>query len=118
MSIYQDIILEHYRNPQCLGQLKKYSHQVDVNNPVCGDSIHLEILEENGIIKDIAFKGNGCAISQASASMFFSYVKGKTKKEVQKMDKDTILQLMGIELSAVRLKCALLSLEAVKKALL
>jgi nitrogen fixation NifU-like protein len=117
MSIYQDIILEHYRNPRNKGHMHHATKSVDADNPVCGDDLHLELKIENGIVTDIAFSGSGCAISQASASLLYEYVKGKPIEEILKIDTDTMLQLLGIELSPVRLKCALLSLEALKKAL-
>lgn len=116
MTIYQDIILEHYRHPKNKGNLKNPSQSVHVRNPVCGDDLHLDIQEKNGIIIDIAFHGTGCAISQAAASLLFEFAKGKTKEEIRTMNKNTVLQLIGIELSPVRLKCALLALEALKKA--
>jgi nitrogen fixation NifU-like protein len=117
MTIYQDIILEHYRYPKNVGKLSDPSHTTDVRNSVCGDDIHLDITMKDGVLTDIAFEGTGCAISQASASLLFEYVKGKTKDEIFKIETDTVLQLIGIELSPIRLKCALLSLEALKKAL-
>lgn len=117
MSIYQDIILDNYRYPKNVGNLSQPSHTTDVRNTTCGDDLHLEVLMKDDVLIEIAFQGTGCAISQASASMLFEYVKGKTKKEILSLDKDTVIQLIGIELSPVRLKCALLSLEALKKAL-
>lgn len=117
MSIYGDIILDHYRNPRNQGNLECPTCSVDLNNPLCGDKIHMEVKQENGIVTDIAFTGQGCAISMASASMVTEYAKGKTKEEIMKLDKDSILELLGIELTPNRLKCALLSLEALQKAL-
>lgn len=117
MSIYGDIILDHYQFPRNQGNLEKPTNAVDLNNPLCGDKIHLEVEESDGIIEDVAFTGQGCAISTASASMLTDYVKGKTKEEVLALDKDTVLKLLGIELTPNRLKCALLSLEAIHTAL-
>lgn len=116
-TIYQDIILDHYRHPRRFGSLKNPNHKVDVSNPLCGDKMHLEIIEENGIVRDIAYQGQGCAISQASASLLLDSVVGKSKAEIKSLDKSYLLNMLGIQLSPNRLKCALLCLEALKKAL-
>jgi nitrogen fixation protein NifU and related proteins len=115
MSIYQDIILDHYHNPRNKGNLSEPTNSISLSNPLCGDKIHIEIKEDGRIINDIAFSGEGCAISMASASMLTEFVKGKTKEELQKLDKDFVLELLGIELTPNRLKCALLSWEAIMK---
>ena len=112
MSIYQDIILEYYRNPRNFGHLKSATNQTSLKNPLCGDTIEMEIVEKDGVVQEIAYTGSGCAISQASASMLTDFVKGKTKDEIKKIDKEVITDMLGIELSPNRLKCALLSLEA------
>lgn len=117
MSIYQDIILDHYNFPRNKGTLEHPSNAVDVHNPLCGDKIHMEITEQNGIITDIAYTGQGCAISMAAASMLTEHIKGKSKEEILKLNKDSVLELLGIELTPNRLKCALLSLEALQKSL-
>lgn len=117
MSLYQDIILDHYNFPRNNGNLDHPTNSVDVNNPLCGDTIHMEVKEVNGIIEEIAYTGQGCAISMASASMLTEYVKGKFIREILLLDKDAVLRLLGIELTPNRLKCALLSLEAIHKAL-
>lgn len=118
MTIYQDIILEHYRNPRNKGTLPHPSQSADANNPVCGDSLHVDIVMKDDVLEEIAFQGNGCAISQAYASVLFEYVKGKTKDDILAIDTNTMLQLIELELSPVRLKCALLSLEVLKKAVM
>ena len=115
MSIYQDIILDHYRNPRNTGTLKNSSNHIKVSNPLCGDMLEMDIQEKDGVISDIMFSGQGCAISQATASMVTEYAKGKSKDEIKKLDKDFIRELLGIQLSPNRLKCALLSLEALLK---
>lgn len=115
MSIYQEIILDHYRNPRNKGKLDKASGTIALSNPLCGDEIEMQIKEENGVIIEAAFSGKGCAISQASSSMLTEYVKGKTKEELKKIDKDVITEMLGIELSPNRLKCALLPMEALLK---
>ena len=117
MSIYQDVILDHYHSPRNEGRIENPSNSVSLSNPLCGDTIVMDVVEKNGKIERIAHISTGCAISKASASMLTEYVKGKTKDEVVKLDKDFILEMLGIELSANRLKCALLPLESVHKVL-
>ncbi len=115
-TIYQEIILDHYKNPHNQGEFPDYAEKVNVSNPLCGDKIVLQVIFENEVVKDIKFKGAGCAISIASASILTDSLKGKTKSEILKMDKNTILELLGIQLTPNRLKCALLSLEAAQTA--
>ncbi|KKP37304.1 SUF system NifU family Fe-S cluster assembly protein [Candidatus Peregrinibacteria bacterium RIFOXYC2_FULL_33_13] len=115
MDLYQENILDHYKNPRNYGDLKNVSKSVKESNPLCGDEIKMDFLLENGIVKDVKFSGNGCAISQASASMLTDEIKGKKVVEVLKMGKEDVLDLLGIDLSPARLKCALLSLYAVKR---
>lgn len=113
-DLYQEIILDHYQHPRNCGIL----HGADtttLENPSCGDSITLSLKIENNIITEIAFQGKGCAISQASASLLTEYVKEKSLESVDKMSKDDILNLLGVDLSPARLKCALLPLETLKK---
>ena len=114
-TVYGDILLAYYRNPRNFGTLASPTHSVTVNNPLCGDTIHLDIIFDNEIVKGIAFRGEGCVISQASASILTEYIKGKTKREVAKIDKDLMISLVGIEVGPTRLKCLLLSLEALNK---
>lgn len=115
MSIYQDIILDHYNFPRNKGKLQNPTHAVDLTNPLCGDKIQMEVEAKDGKVVEIGFTGEGCAISIASASMVTEYAKGKTIQELLKLDKDFVLELLGIELTPNRLKCALLSLEALHK---
>ncbi len=115
MSIYQDLILDHYRSPRNQGNLSNPTNSVRIYNPLCGDKITMQIIEQEGKVEQIAFQGEGCAISQASASMLTEYVRGKSLDGLRKMDKQTILDMLGVELSPNRLKCALLSWEALMK---
>jgi nitrogen fixation protein NifU and related proteins len=117
MSIYQELILDHYNNPRNHGTLPNPSGKVDVFNPLCGDKLHMEVLDKDGKVESIAFSGEGCAISQASASMLTEYAKGKTKQELMDLKKEAIIEMIGVELSPNRLKCALLSWEALIKIL-
>lgn len=115
MSIYEEIILDHYNNPRNNTKLKNPSAEIHVDNPLCGDSLDFEISVEGEKIKEIGFTGEGCAISIASASLLSEHVKGKTKDEVLKIDKDNVVGLLNIELSPNRLKCALLAWEGIQK---
>lgn len=115
MSIYQDLILDHYRSPRNQGNLSNPTNTVDVYNPLCGDKLHMEIVDHNGKISQISFSGEGCAISQAAASMLTEYAKEKSIEELRKLPKETIIEMIGVELSPNRLKCALLSWEALLK---
>ena len=117
MSIYQDLILDHYRNPRNQGKLAKATHRGTADNPTCGDKLHMDIIVKNDIIEDVRFSGSGCAISQASASFLTEYVKKKPVKEVLALEPKDILDLLGVALSPARLKCGLLSLETLHRAL-
>ena len=113
-SIYSEIILDYYRHPRNKGNLSPHLIQAKDSNPLCGDVIEIQMQLDNGNVKDVRYNGQGCAISQASASMLTELVKGKSLEEVRKISKEEILSLIGGELSAVRLKCALLSLKVLK----
>ncbi len=117
MSIYGDIILDHYHNPRNFKKLEKATAKVHVDNPLCGDSIDIAIYEKKGLVGDIGFVGQGCAISLASASLLTEYIKGKSKSEIKKIDPDFVLGLLHIELSPNRIKCALLPWEGIMKLL-
>lgn len=117
MSIYQEIILEHYKNPRNFGTLKSPSKKTSVSNPSCGDKIEMDVVFTGKKIMEIKFSGQGCAISQAAASLLTEYSKGKTNEELQKLDKEFMIKLLGIELGPNRIKCALLPLEALHKLL-
>lgn len=117
MSIYQEMILDHYRNPRNASVLDDATGTIMLNNPLCGDNIEFTIKEDNERIIDVGYKATGCAISVATASMLSEYILGKTKDELKKLDKNFIIDLIGIELSPNRIKCALLPLEALSKVL-
>ena len=118
MNIYYQNIMDHFHNPECYGKLSEFTHSCELKNLSCGDQIVVFLKIENGILKDISFEGDGCAISQAAASMFLSEIIGKSTKEILALDKQFILDLIEMHLSPVRLKCALLCMEAVQKAIL
>lgn len=115
MSIYQEIILDHYKNPRNSGLLENPTDSISVQNPLCGDTLVMQIIEENGIITRIGYNAAGCAISVASASLLSEYLLGKSKDELKNIDKQFMIDLIGIELSPNRMKCALLPWEAAHK---
>lgn len=117
MSLYQETILDHYRNPRNFGSLAKATHQADVLNPTCGDKLRMDIIVKNDTIEDIRFSGAGCAISLASASLLTEKVEKMPIARALRMEPAVILEMLGITLSPNRLKCGLLSLEALKKTL-
>jgi len=114
-SVYSEIILDYYRHPRNKGTLDHPHIKAKDSNPLCGDIIEMQLeLDGNDSVKDVRFNGQGCAISQASASMLTELVKGKTLDDARTISKEEILSLIGGQLSAVRLKCALLSLKVLK----
>jgi len=115
-SMYADIILDYYRNPRNYGIIEKPDAAARDVNPLCGDEVEIQLKINDKKIKDIKFAGHGCAISQASASMLTELVMGKTLEEVKKLGREDILDMLGIELSHVRIKCAMLGLKVLKLA--
>ena len=117
-DLYRDEILEHYRQPHNFGTLESPDASYEGNNPLCGDRITMMlIVSDDGVVSDVAFSGRGCAISQASASLLTDEIKGRPVDEVRSMKNQDILDLLGIEISPARLKCALLSLDTLQHAL-
>jgi nitrogen fixation NifU-like protein len=116
MDLYAEDILDHYKHPRHYGHLEHPSLTYHDSNPSCGHEITLELKIEDGRVAHVAFSGQGCAISQASASMMTEEILGKSLDELKGWNKDNILELVGIPLGPVRLKCALLPLKALKAA--
>ena len=117
-DLYRDEILEHYREPHNFGTLDAPDASYEGHNPLCGDRITIMLsVDDAGNVSDVAFSGRGCAISQASASMLTDEIKGRPLAEVSEMKNQDILDLLGIEISPARLKCALLSIDTLHKAL-
>lgn len=108
-DMYQEQILDHYQNPRNVGELEHSDLEAHENNPLCGDDIRLFVNVKDNVVADVRFKGRGCAISQASASLLYESLKGKSLDEARKIGKDDVLALLGVPISAARLKCALLS---------
>lgn len=117
MSIYQEIILNHYQHPHNHGVVPDADSDVSVVNSACGDSIRVTLATDGETIINIAFEGHGCAISTASASMLTDHVKNMSLVEARKLTIHDVLKLLGIELTAGRVKCALLPLEGIHTAL-
>ena len=114
-DIYREIILDHYRNPRNKGRISDADVSFHDSNPLCGDEIDIHLKVEDNIVKDIKFEGRGCAISQASASMLTEMVMNKPLASVKDLDKDDILENIGlVNLGPARIKCALLSLKVLK----
>jgi nitrogen fixation NifU-like protein len=118
-ELYRDVILDHYKNPRGHGEMQEPDAQADGLNPLCGDevSIFVSFADDGDTIEEVKFQGRGCAISQASTSMLMEMVKGRSAVAVAAMDREELLEEVGIPLTPVRLKCALLGLGVLKVAL-
>lgn len=117
MDFYRENILEHYKNPHNFGHLSGAHVTSEEINMSCGDRIVIELVVQNGVISDIRFSGEGCAINRASASMLTDKVRGMRTKDVMKLSLADVESLLGTTLTPSRVKCALLPLEAIHKAL-
>ena len=115
-DMYTEVILDYYRYPRNYGRLEGANAQARDLNPLCGDEIEIYAKIDDDKIVDIKFSGKGCAISQAAASMLTEFLKGKTVEQARNISKENILEMLGIEISHVRLKCALLGLKVAKTA--
>lgn len=114
-SFYREQIIDLYENPLNQGNLDPFDFSYEEDNPLCGDVIRIDVrLDENDRVAEVAWSGDGCAISQASASLLTEEIKGMTLDEIKNFDKDALLELVGVPLSMARVKCALLSLKVLK----
>jgi nitrogen fixation NifU-like protein len=114
-DLYREQIIDHYKNPRMKGVLDPHDISYEDDNPLCGDRLRIDVrLGADGRVSEAAFSGQGCAISQASADLLTESIIGKSLEEIRGIGKDDILEMLGIELSPVRLKCALLSLKVLK----
>jgi nitrogen fixation NifU-like protein len=116
-DLYREQILEHYKRPHNFGRPGRYDLEFEDSNPFCGDEQHVFIgLDEHGKVAEVAFEGKGCAISTAATSMLTDELEGMSREELLRLPKGFVLELLGIDISATRMKCALLGLKAVKGA--
>lgn len=118
MNLYQEQLLEHWQNPRNFKKVKNPNFWAELNNPLCGDMIRLDLKVVGGKIIEVGFSGSGCLISQATASLLTEEIK-KTKilKKIKEIDEKKFFKILGIEISGARRKCALLALEVLRKAL-
>src|SRR3972149_6653348 len=114
-DLYREVIIEHYKNPSYRGKLDPRDISFADNNPLCGDHIQIDLrVDADGKVADARFDSHGGAISQASADLLIESIIGKPLEEVKQLNKDSVLEMLGIDLGPVRLKCALLSLKVLK----
>lgn len=117
MDLYSEIILDYFKNPVNKGQIEHASASVTEHNPLCGDKIRIDLLlDKKGRIAEAKFSGEGCAISQAAASMLTEKLIGKTPAQIKKIDNNEVYEMLNIPISPGRVKCALLGLVTAKKA--
>jgi nitrogen fixation NifU-like protein len=118
-DLYRENILDHYKRPRNFGRPDEFDLEFEDTNPFCGDEQHVFIeLDEDDRVQRVSFEGKGCAISTAATSMLSEELDGKTREELVRLPKDFVLELLGIEISATRMKCAMLGLKVVKSAAL
>lgn len=116
-SIYREELMEHYKDPQNRGSLSNFDVEVNEVNPFCGDNIKLQLQIKDNKIENVAFDGSACAVSVASASLVTEFIKGKTLAQAEELTKDDVLDMLGVELTTSRVKCATLVLDALKHSL-
>jgi len=117
MDIYAENIMDHYKNPRNYGSLKDASGTRHELNSTCGDELFVDVKVEGGRLVDVSYRGEGCAISQAGASILFDEVVGMKVDEILEMKKEDVFEMLGVEITARRSKCALLGLVALQNVL-
>ncbi len=113
-EIYRENILEHYKHPRNRGTLDHPDITYEDANPLCGEHIRMDLKVRDGRVEQVAFSGHGCSISQAAASMLCERIEGRPLEEIKQLTREDVLEMLGIELGPVRLKCALLALKTLK----
>jgi len=114
-DLYREQIIDRFKNPRHRGELDPHDYSYEDDNPLCGDRIRIDVrVDGQERVTEASFSGVGCAISQAAADLLTESIVGKSLAEVRRISKDDILEMLGIELGPVRLKCALLSLKVLK----
>ncbi|MDX6533069.1 MAG: nitrogen fixation protein NifU [Gaiellales bacterium] len=116
-DFYRENILDHYKNPRNSGHVEHPAATAEGVNPLCGDELAVELEVTDGVVTDVRYNGRGCAISMAAASMLSDTIKGRQVDELSAIGKDDVLEELGIPLSPIRLKCAMLSVGVLKVAL-
>jgi nitrogen fixation protein NifU and related proteins len=115
-ALYRDFILDHYKNPRNFGELEPHDLEAHDHNPLCGDELGVHLRIEDGKITGVAFHGQGCAISQAAASIVSEELEGMSIEEVGQLPASWVIEQLGIEISPTRRKCALLNLKVLRGA--
>ena len=113
-EIYRENILDHYKHPRHRGTLEHPDITYEDANPLCGDHIRMDLKVRDGRVEQVAFSGHGCSISQAAASMLCERIEGRPLEEIKQLTREDVLEMLGIELGPVRLKCGLLALKTLK----
>ena len=116
-SLYAEEILDHYKHPHNFGQIENPDIHIEANNPLCGDRLSMDVRVKDGVVEDVRFSGRGCAISQAAASMLTDRMIGEKLDDLANTTRDDILDMLGVEDSYARMKCATLSLGLLRQAL-
>ena len=118
-QLYREVILDHYKNPRGHGAIENADAHAEGQNPLCGDEVSIYVSFQPGtdVIEEVKFSGRGCAISQAATSMLMEMVQGRSAQAVAELTKEELLEEIGVPLTPVRLKCALLGLTTLKVAL-
>lgn len=117
MDLYRQKIFDHYRHPRHYGTLQRPTHHAHVDNPLCGDAVGLQLRVSRGVVRDVAFRGEGCAISTAATSLLTEALAGMTLTEARRLSAESVLALLGTPISPARRKCALLGWTALRTAL-